>query len=150
VIMTLVQSGLQLGHDHASGAVRSDAVRSGAVRPGRHPVLVAQTVRLDRDALRRLLRTQQGVVARGQAFRCGMTPGALRHRIRAGGPWQRLLPGVYLAVTGTPTLAQMEIAALLYAGPDSVLTGLSALRHHGLRVPDSPRIPVLIPAGGSG
>jgi hypothetical protein len=76
-----------------------------------------------------------------------MTPGTLRHRIRAGGPWQRLLPGVYLAATGTPTLAQTEIAALLYAGPDSVITGLSALRHHGLRVPDSPRIPILIPAG---
>jgi hypothetical protein len=56
-----------------------------------------------------------------------------------------VLPGVYLAVTGTPTQAQNEIAALLYAGPGSVITGLAALRHHGLRVPDSTSIAILIP-----
>ena len=29
-----------------------------------------------------------------------MSSEELRHRIRPDGPWQRLLPGVYLAVTG--------------------------------------------------
>ena len=52
----------------------------------------------------------------------------MQHRIRPGGPWQRLLPGVYLAATGTPTERQAEIAALRYAGPDSALTGVAALR----------------------
>jgi hypothetical protein len=99
-----------------------------------------------RTALERTLRRQQGVISPSQVLDCGLTRDTLKHRIRAGGPWQRLLPGVYLAATGTPTLAQTEIAALLYAGPGSVMTGLSALRHHGLRVADSPRIPVLIPA----
>jgi hypothetical protein len=58
-----------------------------------------------------------------------------------------LLPGIYLTVTGAPTARQLEIAALLYAGRESVLTGLAALRHHGLRVPETRVTTVLIPAG---
>ncbi|MBO0809517.1 MAG: hypothetical protein J2P32_14565 [Actinobacteria bacterium] len=76
-----------------------------------------------------------------------MTPAMVRHRIRPGGPWQRLLPGVYLTVTGTPTTAQEEIGALLYAGKHSLITGLVALRHYGLHVPGRKGITVLVPAG---
>jgi hypothetical protein len=36
--------------------------------------------------------------------------------LRTGGPWRRLLPGVYIAATGTPTIIQQEMAALLYGG----------------------------------
>ncbi len=43
-----------------------------------------------------------------------------------------LLPGVYLTHTGRPDDAAREMAALLYAGPQSVLTGVAALRRHGL------------------
>lgn len=108
---------------------------------------MTRTAELDEDALKQRLGRQRLVISRDQATACGMTPGALRHRIRAGGPWQRLLPGVYLAATGTPTLIQNEIAALLYAGPGSVITGLAALRRHGLRVPEGGGTTVLIPAG---
>lgn len=117
------------------------------VGPPGHSCSMPKKAAHDHDVLDRLLGKQERVISRAQAFSSGMTPEAIRQRIRAGGPWQRMLPGVYLAATGTPTLAQTEIAALLYAGPGSVITGLNALRHHGLRVPDSPRIPVLIPAG---
>lgn len=57
-----------------------------------------------------------------------------------------MLPGVYLAATGTPTSLQQEMAALLYAGSGSLITGPAALRcHHiGKAVPD--RIDVLVPA----
>ena len=75
---------------------------------------MTRTAELDEDALTQRLGRQRLVISRDQATACGMTPRALRHRIRAGGPWQRLLPGVYLAATGTPTLIQNEIAALLY------------------------------------
>ncbi len=44
-------------------------------------------------------------------------------------------------------MRQREIAALLYGGPRSVITGLAALRHHGLSVPEPRVITVLIPAG---
>jgi hypothetical protein len=57
-----------------------------------------------------LLRNQHGVVSREQLLALGLTPDALRHRIRPGGPWQRLLPSVYLTVTGQPTPEQQEMA----------------------------------------
>jgi hypothetical protein len=101
----------------------------------------------DHEALRRVLRDQDAVISRSEASGCGMTPSQLRYCIRPGGPWQRLLPGVYLAATGTPTERQAEIAALRYAGPDSALTGVAALRRHGVRVPPSKALTVLIPGG---
>ncbi|HEY9240377.1 MAG TPA: hypothetical protein VIP48_00230 [Streptosporangiaceae bacterium] len=91
-----------------------------------------------------MLRKQDGVLGRAQALGHGLTRRQLEHRIRPGGPWQRLLPGVYLAVTGTPTRQQLEIAALAYAGPGSAITGLAALRLHGIRVPDHTVITVLV------
>lgn len=104
-------------------------------------------------AVKGLLKRQEGLITRAQCASVGMTRHAIDHRIRPGGPWQRILPGVYLCVTGTPTIAQREIAAMLYTGPWGVMTGFAALRRHGMRVPDSSQVPdstkltVLIPAG---
>lgn len=100
-----------------------------------------------RNSLQVALRRQEHVLTRAQALATGISLDALRHRARAGGPWQRLLPGIYLTVTGTPTLRQLEIAALLYAGRESVLTGLAALRQHRIQVPETSTITVLIPDG---
>src|ERR1700733_472909 len=97
-------------------------------------------------ALDSVLREQEQIITRAQAMACGLTRPEIRHRIRARGPWQILFPGVYLAVTGTPTQRQLEIAALRRAGPGSVLTGIAALRHQGVRVPGSPLCTVLVPA----
>jgi hypothetical protein len=99
-----------------------------------------------RSALGGVLREQEQIITRTQAMDCGLSRPEIRHRIRPGGPWQRLFPGVYLAVTGTPTQRQLEIAALRRAGPGSVLTGTAALGHHGVRVPGSPFCTVLVPA----
>ena len=90
---------------------------------------------------------QRGVVTRRQALASGLTEDSLRHRIRRGGPWQRLLPGVYLTVTGQPSREQRLIAAMLYAGPTSVITGPAALRNYGIRGPETERIDILIPVG---
>jgi hypothetical protein len=98
-------------------------------------------------ALDSALREHERVIVRAQALGLGLSAGQIRHRIRPGGPWQVLLPGVYLAATGTPTQRQLEIAALGRAGPNSALTGTAALRHHGLRVPEQRLITVLVPAG---
>jgi hypothetical protein len=76
----------------------------------------------------------------------GITPAGLRYRYRPGGPWQRLLPGVYLTTTGEPTNEQLQTAALLYAGRSSLITGSAALRPHRIRVPATRRIDVLVPA----
>ena len=101
----------------------------------------------DQAALKKLLERQEQVISRSQALACGMTPAVLRRHTDPGGPWQRLLPGVYLTVTGTPTSDQREIAALRYAGDRSVITGLTALRRIGIRVPDRDQVTILVPAG---
>ncbi|MGH3294289.1 MAG: hypothetical protein ACRDP7_21035 [Trebonia sp.] len=98
------------------------------------------------DALSTLIRKQDGVVSRKQALAAGISLNALRHRVRPSGPWSVWLPGVYQTETGTPTRTQREIAALLYCGPHSALTGVAALRHYLLPAPDSAIIDILIPA----
>jgi hypothetical protein len=95
--------------------------------------------------LRRLLSRQDHLLTRRQALVAGVHPDVLHRRTRPGGPWQRILPGVYLTVTGTPTRNQRELAALLYAGSGGTLTGPAALARHGMRA-DSRVIDVLIPA----
>jgi hypothetical protein len=52
---------------------------------------------------------------------------------------------VYLTVTGRPTSEQRLTAALLYAGPRSVITGTAALRAYRLRAPGADVIDVLVP-----
>ena len=85
------------------------------------------------------------MIARWQALRCGVPPNTLDRYTARGGRWQRLLPGVYLAVTGTPTQSQREVAALLYAGQRSLITGPAAVRRHNLRSPGPDAVDVLIP-----
>src|SRR5215469_10941353 len=105
-----------------------------------------KTARYDRQALLVLLRKQHGVMAREQALSCGVSLSTLSYRSRAGGSWPAILPGVYLTHTGPATVDQREMAALLYAGPDSVLTGAAALRRFGLG-PRTATVDVLVPAG---
>jgi hypothetical protein len=97
--------------------------------------------------LSKLLDKQLAVASRGQLLRLGVTENALQYRVRMGGPWQVLLPGVYLGATGAPSLVQKEMAALLYAGPGSVITGPIALFHYGIRAAaDLDVVDVLVPA----
>ena len=107
---------------------------------------MTRSTQSDHAALADILTRQYQVISRSQAIANGMTASALRHRLRAGGPWQRLLPGVFLAVTGTPTRDQRNMAALLHAGPGSLITGPAALRLWGVRAPHTSMIDVLIPA----
>jgi hypothetical protein len=99
------------------------------------------------EGLSELLNNQLAVVSREQLLGLGMTSKAVRHRLRVGGPWQVLLPGIYLGATGPPSLTQKEMAALLYAGSGSVITGATALFHHGIRAAaDLDVVDVLVPA----
>jgi hypothetical protein len=107
---------------------------------------MARTTRLDHDALDRLLIQQLDVISRRQALAAGVTDNALRHRLRPGGPWRGLLPGVYMAANGAPTTLQQEMAALLYAGRGSVITGPAALRSHHIRTELTDTVDVLVPS----
>ena len=100
----------------------------------------------DLERLRRVLQAQYQVVTRRQAQLCGMPTSTLDRYIAPGGRWQRLLPGVYLAVTGQATQEQREMAALLYAGRQSLITGAAAVRRHHLRAAGSDLVDVLVPA----
>jgi very-short-patch-repair endonuclease len=99
-----------------------------------------------REDLGATLRAQDGVIARQQAFACGLTRDALAHRARTGGPWRRILPHVYIAHTGAASAEQKDMAALLYAGPGSIITGRAALRALGVSASAPRRIDVLVPA----
>jgi hypothetical protein len=99
-------------------------------------------------ALQELIRRQDSVVARAQAARAGLSRHAISYRLRDDGSWRMLLPGVYLTLPGVPTQAQRETAALLYAGPHAMITGVAALRFYEFRQfprQDSDAVDILIP-----
>ena len=106
---------------------------------------MGQRALFDREAVEELLKRQDGVITRNQTKGCGMSDSALRYRLRTGGPWQALLPGVYLSASGAVTTSQRQMAAILYAGSGSVITGPAALAWHRIRVPKTPFVNVLIP-----
>ena len=112
---------------------------------GREREVMPRLAKIDQETLTGLLSKQFDVLTRAQALGCGITNRMLQNRLRAGGPWQVLLPAVYLTVTGTPTPAQRQMAALLYAGPTSVITGPAALLSHHVRGARADVVDVLVP-----
>jgi hypothetical protein len=76
----------------------------------------------------------------------GVTGSTIRERCRDGGPWQRLTSGLVLLSDQPPNRTQRVHEALTVAGPRGVLTGLDALKLHGMSAAnlDGP-IHVLIP-----
>jgi hypothetical protein len=86
------------------------------------------------------------VINSAQTRECGIPKSTVSSWCKPGnGKWQRLLPGVYLTVTGKPTPDQRLMAALLYAGVRSAITGPAALRAYRLRAPGPDIIDVLVP-----
>lgn len=100
---------------------------------------------IDDAGLRRILAAQHQVISRRQALESGIPQSTVNAWCKPSGKWQKLLPGVYLTVTGKPAIEQRHIAALLYAGAGSVITGPTAIRLHRLRSPGPDSIDVLIP-----
>ncbi len=100
----------------------------------------------DRFAVDALIAQRDGVVRASELRRLGMGASTITHRCRAGGPWQRLLPGIILVSNGSATLSQQIRAALLYGGGGALLTGGAALRRGGVRqILDGQRLHILIP-----
>ena len=99
----------------------------------------------DTDSLTQVLRRQQGIVTRSQAYARGMTEKAIRYRTRSGGPWQVVLPGAYLGRGGQLTETQRAIAASVYAGAVIGITGAAALAWHGVPVKPCEFVDVLVP-----
>ncbi|GAB2906821.1 hypothetical protein [Streptomyces heilongjiangensis] len=107
--------------------------------------------------LSRLADVHRRVLTAAQLRAQGVTPAETNERCRQGGPWQQLLPGVYLLHPGPPTSEERLHAVLSYAArtpfrapaagvpaqpnadepratphyADAVITGLAALTLHG-------------------
>src|ERR1700753_3627885 len=96
-------------------------------------------------ALPMLLFEQHGLVTRAQVLASGATDSAIHHRVRLGGPWRRVLPGVYLTSNGALTLDQRLMAAQLYAGTPSIIAGAAALAPYRLRGAPITKVDVLVP-----
>lgn len=87
-------------------------------------------------------------VARVDTLRAaGMSNYAVSSRCRPSGPWRRLLPGVVLLDNGVPTRRQWLCAALAYAGDGAVISGVDAATAHGVPLPGTAEVLVLVPAG---
>ncbi|WP_433794419.1 DUF559 domain-containing protein [Actinoplanes sp. CA-252034] len=102
----------------------------------------------DQDiALAGILRAQHGVISWRQARR-RLTGSAVNHRV-VSGRWQRVHLGVYLAYPGQVTRIQRWWIASLAVGNGrpALLAGLTALRLHGLRLPEAAEpVHLLLPA----
>lgn len=97
--------------------------------------------------LRHLSDVHSRVMTTRQLREHGIPAAETTERCRAGGPWQQLLPGVYLLHPGPPTSEERLQAVLLYAShrgptvprqgaasedaPEAMITGLAALALHG-------------------
>ena len=97
--------------------------------------------------LSHLTAAAQGRVLTARALReHGVSAAAADDRCRPGGPWQLLLPGVYLLHSGMPTSDERLHAALLYAGgecpPIPAQQGQSAYGARPAAVPLPPVVPV--------
>jgi len=99
----------------------------------------------DADKLARMLDQQHAVIGRRQALDCGMSAKTVRHRIRPDGPWQVVLPGVYVAGRGTLTDRQRAMSAWEHAGRPIAITGPAAVAWHQIPVRRSAFVDVLVP-----
>ena len=86
------------------------------------------------DSVTELLARQDGVVTRAQLLEHRVTKASIRWS--SGRSWRVVLPCVYLVGRAAPTERQRHVAALLWAGPRSVLSGPSAARLHGITAAD--------------
>jgi hypothetical protein len=91
------------------------------------------------------LRKQHDVISRDQALACALTPNALRYRLRPDGPWQIVLPGIYVAGSGTLTSVQRNVAAYLHAGDALAISGSAAVAWHGIPCERGESVDVLVP-----
>jgi hypothetical protein len=92
----------------------------------------------------RLLDRQDGVIAVSQAVSTGMAAKAIRAQVHAG-RWQVMQRGVYAAFTGKPSRQAELWAVVLRAGPDAVLSHLTAAELWGLLDGPSSVIHVTVP-----
>lgn len=76
--------------------------------------------------LRHLSHVQRRVLTAAQLRANGVTPAEANEQCRPGGPWQQILPGVFLLHPGPPTSEERLHAVLQYAAKERTATGIPA------------------------
>lgn len=96
-----------------------------------------------------LLELSRNGIAKASALESSeMDSRTIYRRCLPGGPWRRLLPGVIQLSNHEATRDQRATAALLFAGPRAMLTGVEACLRHRLRaseLPETDDVHVLVP-----
>lgn len=100
--------------------------------------------RLEPPSWRELVEQQDGVLARRQALRSGLTEDAWQWQLDRRA-WSAVLPGVAVCHSGEPTDRQLAWAAVLYAGEGAALSADAALVDLGMRLPAPDVLHVAIP-----
>jgi hypothetical protein len=94
--------------------------------------------RWSRDAVLAAASRQHDLLTAAQLVDLGVTRASLSRSHQLGGMFSRVLLGVHrVDGRGARTQDQKDMAALLYAGPQSVLTGAGVLRRRGVRAASS-------------
>lgn len=104
-------------------------------RPSAILDLMPRRKAIDHLGLESLLARDEGVATRKELERLGMPGSTISYRSRAGGPWQRPLPGVVVAQSGPLTSRQRILCAVKYAGRGATVSGPTALVEAGFRSP---------------
>lgn len=94
---------------------------------------------------RRVLAGNDNVATIAALVAAGLSRHVLAGRIKSGA-WQRVLPGVVVAHSGPISRAQQYRAAVLYGGPDTILSHRTAGVLLGLRI-DETAVDITIPHG---
>jgi hypothetical protein len=95
------------------------------------------------EELQELIRDQHGMLARRQLTTLGVGWDHVDHQIAAH-RWAEWTPRVISTFTGELTRAQRLWLAVLHAGPRSMLGGLTAAEHQGLRGWERDDVTVLV------
>jgi hypothetical protein len=92
---------------------------------------------------RDLALAQQGMLSQRQLNELGVTRATVRNHLRAR-RWSQRTSSVFSITTGPLSWEQRLWRAVLHAGPDSLIGGLTAAKVHGLRNWDRREITVLV------
>ena len=115
-------------HVHKSFTLGS-AVHSGVARAERAGV---RSVTLCQVLIEKLAVSREGVLTRADALRGGLTRRQIQYRVRSG-EWACLHPGVYPVGGREADQRAGTRAAVAWAGPAAVASGLTAAWWWGLR-----------------
>jgi len=101
-----------------------------------------------RTPWQQLLTEQHGLASTAQLLSCGVTPQQLRHRVQSG-RWQQVLHGVHSVTNGPLVRPAALSAALLFGGPDALLSHRTAAQEWGMVRVDPGPVHITVPYGRS-